>query len=190
MEQIYTLILTYKYAILLPLVMVGGPIVPVIAGSLAALGILDVFIAYAVSVTGTVTGDTIYYWIGRVARHTFIARFGHYMGITEAKIVEAEHHFDKHLGKTLFFAKITEAAVVVALLAAGAAKVNFRKFFSIVALIEIFKILMFILIGYYFGKYYVLISQYIDTSAAIGFAVIVASALVYWFFLRKKPQLI
>lgn len=170
--------------------MVGGPIVPVIAGSLASLGLLDIYIAYAVSVTGTVTGDTIYYWIGRLARHTFIARFGHFVGVTEARIIKAEAHYDKHLGKTLLFAKITEAAVIVALLAAGAAKVDFRKFLSTVALIEIFKIMTFILIGFYFGKYYVLIRQYLDNSVAVGFAVIVISLLVYWFFIRKKPNIV
>lgn len=189
MDQIFALILTYKYIILLPLVMVGGPIIPVVAGSLASVGILNLYIVYVVAVLGTVSGDSIYYWIGRVGRHTFIAKYGHHLGVTEGKIRYAEDHYKNHLGKTLFFGKITEAAVIVILMAAGAAKVDFKRFLRMVTLIEVFKVMMFTLIGFYFGKYYVFIKEYLDTSVAVGFAVIVFGALVYWLFIRKKKKL-
>lgn len=186
MEHIYSLLLVYKYVILFPLVMVGGPIVPVIAASFASFGLLNVYFVYIIALAGVVLGDTIYYWLGRIGRHSFVSKYGHYLGITEKKIERMEGHFKNHLGKTLLVAKITEATVVLVLVAAGVAKVDFRKFLTTVTLIEIFKILTFVFIGFYFGKYYILIKQYLDTSVAVAFAIMVMGALGYWFFGRKK----
>lgn len=186
MEQVVHLLLTYKYVILLPLGMIGGPIITVIASFLASLGILDVYIVYIVVLFGNVTGDIIYYLIGSIGGRKFIPKYGHYLGVTEERIKYAENHNQKHLGKTLFFAKITEVAVIPILIVMGITKVNFRKFLVTVVSIEIPKILMFTLIGFYFGKYYILIKQYLDTSVASVFVVAVVVALVYWFFMRKK----
>lgn len=186
MEHIYSLILTYKYILLFPLVMVGGPIVTVIAAFLASLGVLDISAVYAVAVLGTVTGDTVYYLIGRIGGHKFVPKYGRYLGVTEERIKYAEEHYQKHLGKTLLFGKFTEVAIVPILITVGITKVNFRRFLGTVALIEIPKVMMFTLIGFYFGKYYILINQYLHTWASVGFLVIVTGALVYWLFFRKK----
>jgi len=186
MENLIPFLEHYKYAILFPLAMTGGPLVTVIGASLASSGILDVRVVYTIAVLANVTGDTMYYWIGRSGRHTLIPKYGHYIGITEKRITHAEEHYQKHLGKTLLFGKITEAAIIPILIAAGATKVSFGRFLGMVIPIEIPKMLAFTFIGYYFGKYYVLIKQYSDTSVAIGFAIVIMTALVYWFLIRKK----
>lgn len=186
MEYIYSLILTYKYAILLPIAIVEGPITTIIGAFLASLGILDVYIVYVIAVLGNVIGDVVYYWIGRFGSHKFIPKYGHYVGVTESKIKYAEEHYRKHLGKTLFFGKITEAPIVAILIVAGATKVKFGRFLSMILLIEMPKMLVLTLIGFYFGKYYIQINQYLNTSVEIGLAAVVLGGLVYWFLIRKK----
>lgn len=180
------LLLVYKYAILLPIVIIEGPIITIIGAFLASQGFLNVYIVYLIAVLGNVIGDTIYYWIGRVGRHKVIPKYGHYLGVTDEKVRYAEVHYQKHLGKTLLFGKITEAPIVAILVMAGTTKVNFKKFLSMVTLIEIPKMFVLTLVGFYFGKYYVLIKQYLDTSIAIIFVVLVMIALIYWFLIRKK----
>jgi membrane protein DedA with SNARE-associated domain len=92
MEYFYTLIVVHKYLILLPIAIIEGPMITIIAGFLASLGILDFFIVYAIAVFGNLIGDNIYYWIGRLGEQEFISRYGRYVGVTKEKIEYAKKH--------------------------------------------------------------------------------------------------
>lgn len=193
MEYFYTLLVTYKYLILLPIAVVEGPIISIIAAFLASQGYLNVYIVYSIAVFGNVIGDTIYYSIGRVGRHTFIAKYGHYIGITDDRVKATEEHYKNHLLKTLIFSKLINAGIEIFLVTAGIAKVDFKKFIGGVFLVEIPKNILIVLIGYYFGKSYILIGKYLDNyfmAAGIFLVAIIIGFIIYKIIKQKRINLV
>lgn len=189
MEYFYTLLLTYKYLILLPIAIIEGPIIIIIASFLASQGILNIFVVYVIAVLGNVIGDCIYYSVGRIGRYTFIAKYGHYIGITSERIKSTEEHYKNHFLKTLIIAKITEAPVVPTLVAAGVSRVDARKFVLVSIALEMVKAVVIVLIGYYFGKFYVKIDGYFkDSILAFGiiFVLLILLIIVYKKIKAKK----
>jgi membrane protein DedA with SNARE-associated domain len=182
------LISAYGPFILLPIMIVEGPIITVVASFLASLGILNVFLVYVLAYLGNVIGDAIYYSLGRYGRERFILRYGKYIGLTQARIEYIEVHYQKHFLKTILIGKVTEAPIVPILVAAGTSRVDFRKFLFTVSSIEIFKVLIFVCVGFYFGKFYKVINTYFENSVlAIGI-ICVLIVLFFVFYNRLKAK--
>jgi membrane protein DedA with SNARE-associated domain len=127
LQQIIFLLTTHKYLFLFPVV-VEGPIITVIVGFLSSLGLLNIFIAYAVVVVVDIVGDTIYYELGYYGIQRSVNRWGRFLGITLEHVERLEKHFEKHSGKTLIIGKLSHGVGAVVLVAAGIARVPFRKF--------------------------------------------------------------
>lgn len=187
MEYFYTLLLTYKYAILLPISIIEGPIIIVIASFLASQGLMNVFIVYGIAIVGNLIGDSVYYSIGRLGRHTFIAKYGKYIGITDARVRATEEHYKNHLLKTILISKLLNAGIEVFLVTAGIAKVDFKKFIGGILLVEIPKNILIVAVGYYFGKSYVLIGKYLhDYFLAVMALLVVAIIGFIAYRINKK----
>ena len=70
----------------------------------------------------------MYYELGYYGRQRLINRWGHFLGITLERVERLEKHFEKHSGKTLIIGKLSHGVGAVVLVAAGIARVPFRKF--------------------------------------------------------------
>lgn len=177
--QIIQGLIYYKYWILLPIVVVEGPIITIISGFLSSLGYLNVFVAYGVIVFGDLAGDILYYATGRWGRSWFLDRWGHYIGITTDRIKQMEAHFENHSGKTLIVGKLSHAIGGVILVTAGVAKVPFWKFvwFNFIATLP--KTLILLLIGFYFGQAYAKFGKYLDYTAFATVALAVLFVIIY-----------
>ncbi len=186
MASLYSLLYTYKYAILLPLTIFEGPIVNVIAAFLASIGVMNIFAVYAIAVMGDLIGDILYYLIGRLGRHTIIPKYGRYLGITEDRIKFAEEHYKNHLLKTIAISKVAQAPILAALVLAGITKTDFLEFVAVVFLLALPKVLLFSIIGYYFGRSYVLIGQYLDNSVLAASIILVIVGIVYYIISRFR----
>jgi len=183
-----TLLEHYKYLILLPIAIIEGPIITIIAGFLVSLGILNFYASYAIVIAGDVIGDAIYYAIGRFGGRRFILKYGRFIGVTEESVQKAEAVYKDHLGKTIVISKITQAPILAVLVMAGVTKTDFKKFIWIIFLVTLVKALAFLLIGYYFGRSYQLIDGYINNSLIVGGIITAAAVLAYivWIKLAKK----
>ena len=182
MEQLEALIGAYSVWILLPLMIVEGPVVTLVASFIASLGLLNVVLVYFISVAGNLIGDLVYYSIGRFGREAFIEKYGKYIGVNREAILFAEKHYNDHLFKTIAIAKATEAPVVPALVLAGMARVDIKKFLIVSLVCEVPKMLVIVLIGYYFGKFYQTIEHYfkdIIFAAGVTLLLLVALLIVY-----------
>lgn len=178
----------YGAFILLPVMIVEGPITTVIASFLASLGLINVFLVYALALTGNIIGDFIYYGIGRFGRERFIKKYGKYIGLHEERIESLERHYKNHFFKTIFIAKVTEAPIVPTLVAAGLAKVDLRKYLLLTAAIEIPKTMIVVAIGYYFGKFYVAIGTYFK-DAVLAFGLTFACmGVLYVLYTKAKAK--
>jgi membrane protein DedA with SNARE-associated domain len=186
-QQIILLLTAHKYLFLFPVVVVEGPIITVIAGFLSSLGLLNIFIAYAVVVGGDIVGDIMYYALGYYGRQRFAKRWGRFLGITSERVERLEKHFEKHSGKTLVIGKLSQGVGAVVLVAAGIARVPFRKFIWYNFVPTLPKSLILLLIGYYVGESYIKISSYLD-YAAIGTVVAAIIFIVIYFMMRKVSK--
>ncbi|MCL4354044.1 VTT domain-containing protein, partial [Patescibacteria group bacterium] len=128
LDQIIGWLLVYKYVILFPVMVIEGPIITIIAGFLSSLDFLNIFIVFPVIVVADLTGDFIYYSIGRWGREGFLDKWGHYFGINAEKVVKLENHFEKHTRKTLIFGKLSHAFGAPILVAAGIVKIPIGRF--------------------------------------------------------------
>ncbi len=179
-------LLAYKYVVLLPVVVVEGPIITILAGFLVSLGQIDFLAAYGIVVAGDLVGDTLYYWLGHSGRTHFIERWGHYVGVTPERIERLEEHFTSHSGKTLIIGKLTHAVGGVVLMAAGASRMSFPRYlwYNFVATLP--KSLALLLIGYYFGRAYAELAHYLSWAGIVIMALAVLLVLGYAYIVLRR----
>lgn len=178
-------LLIYKYLYLFPISVLEGPIISIIAGFLASTNALNFWVAYLILIAGDLVGDTIYYCLGHFGRKSFLDRWGHYIGVDEKKVEQLETHFFDHGIKTLLVGKITQLPGGAILVAAGAAKMPYYKFMATNFVVTLPKILVMLIIGFYFGKAYLTINNYFKYTALIVGALLFVGIIV-WLIIKKK----
>lgn len=188
LAQIIQWVLIYKYYILFPVMVVEGPTITIIAGFLVSLGQLNFFLVLLAAVVANLVSDTILYAIGRWGR-----KWWKYFGLKPEKIQQVESHFERHKIKTLIFGKIALGIGNVALVAAGMGKMAYGKYIWINFLIEVPKSLIFLLVGFYFGRAYNIIDQYLQyaTIFAVAGAIIIFAVyeFVRWWVAKHYKEL-
>ncbi|OGH06833.1 MAG: hypothetical protein A2W22_02175 [Candidatus Levybacteria bacterium RBG_16_35_11] len=188
LPQIIEWLLVYKYIVLFPIMVIEGPIITIIAGFFASLSLLNIYIVYIVILVADLTGDVIYYSIGRWGRESFLDHYGKYLGLKKKNIERVESHFEKHRKKTLIAGKLSHAVGAPILVAAGIAKVPFFEFLWLNAVATLPKALAFLLIGYYFGQAYVRLNKYLD-YISLGFLILGILFIIFYFgFNRIKGK--
>lgn len=151
-DTILSLLESYPYLLLFPLVLLEGPISTVAAGLLVATGLIGWPVAYAVAVTADLTGDTLYYLLGRSARRPRAARLLARLGLTEEKLAVMESSFGRNEGKALVGAKVADFAAVPVFVAAGLTKVGYGRFLGWTATATVPKAGLLMLGGYFAGE--------------------------------------
>jgi membrane-associated protein len=183
LQEVAQWIFSYKYMVLFPVMVAEGPIITIIAGFLVSLGHLNGLATYLVLVVGDVTGDSIYYAIGRWSKGSLFGRWGRFLGITEKRLRQLEKYFYRHKTKTLLIGKWSHAIGAPILAAAGLARLPYEQFLAINFLATLPKTLLLLLIGFYFGRSYKRIATYLDYTAIAMIAL--ASLLVVLFVVMK-----
>jgi len=189
LDQIIGWLLVYKYVILFPVMVIEGPIITIIAGFLSSLDFLNIFIVFPVIAIADLTGDFIYYAIGRWGREKFIDKWGHYLGIDKQRVEKLEDHFEKHRKKTLIFGKLSHAFGAPILVAAGIVKIPLGQFMWFNFLATVPKSLIFLTIGYYFGQAYVRLNKYLDYLSITLIVLAVLTIIIYYCYNRFKKKI-
>jgi membrane protein DedA with SNARE-associated domain len=175
----------YGYALLFPLVVIEGPLVTVLAGFLCSMHVMNLYVTYAVAVAGDLAGDCLYYAAGRWGRKEFIEKYGHYVGVTPARISDVEHHFEQHGGKTLAVGKLLHGIGTAFLVAAGIIKMPFKRFFWYNLMATVPKSLALILLGYYLGEFLTTINRYLTVVSVLSIGFGLTVFLVYLLYFRN-----
>lgn len=184
-----SLLSQYKYFVLFPLAAFEGPIVSFVTGFAVSLGYLNPLIAYGMLLLGDLIPDSVYYFIGRYGeKRSLVARYGGKVGITESRFAVIQHLWRVHPWKTMFFSKIAYGLSTIFLISAGLSKMPLRKFYLYAFPITFFQYGALMLLGYYFGNSYSLISAYFK-----GFEIVIAVVAVillagYYFFMRSMRK--
>jgi membrane-associated protein len=165
MSHVITLLQQYKYIILLPIAILEGPIITIIAGFLVSMGQLNAFLVFPLVVAGDAIGDGCCYLIGRFG-HGIVRNYGPKFGVTPKKITAVKHYFHTHRKKALFLSKVLHGIGFTGLIVAGSLKIPYSKFFLTCFLTTLAQSFLFLMIGILFGHAYDQIGQYLNYYAA------------------------
>ena len=176
-QQIFQFLSHYGYWLMLPLMIVEGPIVTIVSGMLARLGAFNIFIVFGFSVVGDMIGDVIIYWLGYRFGMAFVRRVGKYMGITENLVLKIEKYFKKHGGKTIFTVKATTGLCFATFATAGIIKMDFKKFLKYSFLGGLAWSGFLVILGYFYGYMWFELRQYIQWVGWLIFFVAIATVI-------------
>ena len=141
----------WAYFLLALMVAVEGPIFTLTGAAAASAGLMSPVGVFASASIGNLTADTLWYSLGYLGRMDLIIRFGGRLGIKESFITRLQKDVNAHIHKILFIAKLTMGLVIPTLIAAGLARVPFKRWFGILFTAECIWTGSLVLIGYYFG---------------------------------------
>jgi membrane protein DedA with SNARE-associated domain len=191
MPTVLALLISYRYAVLIPLAILEGPIVAMIAGLLVHAGLFNFFIAYLILIMGDVISDTFSYYVGYVGgeRFSWIKR-----RIAKSKLLT--HHrqalvkvWDKHPFVTLILAKLAYGLTFPFLVSAGLIRFSYRRFISDVLAIATVQYLIFLGIGYAFGGLIAQATHFVDITfilVAVGVILVLVGYFVAGSYARRK----
>ncbi len=161
-QNIFVFLQHYGYLIMLPLMIIEGPVATIIAATMAALGAFNVFVVLLFSIIGDIFGDVILYSLGRSFGIGFVRRVGKYIGITENLVLRMEKYFLHHGGKTIFLVKSTTGLCWAAFTAAGIVRMDFKKFLKYSFLGGVVWSGFLVAMGYFYGYLWREIKEYIE----------------------------
>jgi membrane protein DedA with SNARE-associated domain len=182
-------LVAYRYLIVYPLAILEGPVVMMISGFLVRTGFFSFWPVYLLLMAGDLTGDIAWYFVGRHGARPLIRRYGHFISLTEENVEKMEKLFHKHEMKILLISKITMGFgfALATLIAAGAAKIPFKRYFFINFFGQFVWTGILMAVGFFFGQLYTLV----DKSLRWGFVValiLLVFAAIYGFgkAMRKR----
>lgn len=120
------------------------------AGTLAALpnSTLNVWLLILLLMVAAIVGDTVNYWIG----HYLGDRAYNIKWIKREYLDRTHAFFEKHGGKTIFLARFVPIVRTFAPFVAGMGKMSYGYFFSYNVFGGIVWVLVFTLMGFFFGN--------------------------------------
>lgn len=183
----------YGYLSVFVLSIAEGPLVTIFAAALASQGLLDVWVVYGVLLAGDLTGDSAYYALGRWAVGPLAHLAKNRTSRTFAGRVERlSQRLRTNGGRILLFGKLTHSAGFLILLAAGAARIHFRTYFFYNLLGTLPKAALLMVMGYYFGRFYTVLSGPFKIVGVIVFALVLGGLFFlvrrHWLFPEKLQE--
>lgn len=190
-QNIFQFLHQYGYFVMLPLMIVEGPVATVISAMLSSLGAFNVFIVLLLSILGDMIGDIIFYALGYRFGMGFVKSVGKYAGITEKLVFRMEKYFARHGGKTIFAVKSTTGLCWATFTAAGIVKMDFRKFVKNSFYGGVVWSGFLVVMGYFYGYLWREIKQYIEwVGWAVSIAVLVSIVAVNLYKSKQAKKLL
>jgi membrane-associated protein len=153
------------------------------AGSLAALGSLNVWALFALLALAAIVGDTVNYWIGHY--------FGPRVFSTSSRFLKREYldrthaFYEKHGGKTIFLARFIPIIRTFAPFVAGVGRMSYGYFITYNVVGGLVWTALFIFGGYFFGN----LPFVKNNFSLVIMAIVVISVLpAVWEALRSKAS--
>ena len=178
----------YGAAILLPLSILEGPIVTILAGYASRLGMFQVPVAFVIVVLGDLIGDAVFYFLGMHGVGRIPQRWREKLGLMPDRVAALSEHFDAKGGRTLILAKITHSAGAAVMVAAGFARMNFPLFMWYNLLGTVPKSAALLALGYVLGEAATQLGPTITEGSLVLLFLIIVGAGIWWVWGRKKPQ--
>jgi len=150
----------WAYVVLAIVVAVEGPVTTLAGAVAASTGLLNPVLVFVSASIGNLIADTLWYSLGYLGKIEWAVRYGGWLGIKEQSIARLQKDVQDHIHKILFLAKLTLGFVIPTLIAAGLARVPFKRWFGVLFAAECLWTGSLVLVGYYFGY----LTQQIETD--------------------------
>ncbi|GES26982.1 hypothetical protein Aple_098810 [Acrocarpospora pleiomorpha] len=150
--MLWTAMSDHPYALLGPLVLVEGPAATVLAGSLVGTGMATFWPILLIVVAADVAGDSVMYVLGRFGTRPRVARILRRLGLTVQRQDRLTAAVTRSLPRVVAGAKAVDITAVPAFLAAGLARVPYRRFVSWIVPASAVRAAVLLGIGVLFGR--------------------------------------
>jgi len=155
------------YLLIFVIMFLEGPITTYGAAFFAALGYLNIWFVFILSIFGNLVPDVMYYFCGRFSRIKTIERWMNFFGVDKRRIKWVEHHLRNHAAKAIVIIKLVPIVPGVGLFLTGFMKVPFKKFFLVSAIFNIVASVVFCILGFYSGITVNEFSKFLKTGEII-----------------------
>jgi membrane protein DedA with SNARE-associated domain len=149
---------------------------------------LDISLIIAVAAAGAILGDNLGFWVGRRYGLNFLRRYGHYVHLSESRLLIGQWLFRRYGGRVVFFGRFTAFLRTYAALLAGALSFPCREFLLWNASGGVVWAACFGLGGYLFGHAIKLVAG--PLSAALFICVVVGIGGLWWMFKSHEARLL
>ena len=119
----------WNYIFLALLVAIEGPIATLLGAAAASAGMMKPLPVFVAASFGNLIADSLWYLMGRAGKIGWLVRWGGWSGIRPHHLERLQQAMHDHAIKVLLFAKLTVSLVIPSLIAAGLARVPWRKWF-------------------------------------------------------------
>lgn len=190
-QEILNFLSDWGYFVILPLMIIEGPIVTILAAMLASFGVLNAWTVLTFSILGDIIGDVVLYWLGKTWGMSFVDKVGKHIGITRKLVLKMEKYFNGHGGKTIFAVKSTTGLCWATFVAAGIVRMDFKKFVGYSILGGVVWSGFLVAMGYFYGYMWQEIKQYIEWAGwlAISLAAITFISITFYKKYQSKKLL-
>jgi membrane protein DedA with SNARE-associated domain len=159
----------WSYFLLAILVAVEGPIATLLGAVAASTGFLNPVLVFVSASLGNLTADIL--------------------GVKENVMTRLQEDIHDHIHKVLFIAKLTMGLVIPALIAAGLARVPFKRWFGVLFGAECIWTGSLVLVGYYFGAFIQQFEANLRWISLAGAIVLVVIVITYLSQLRHRMEI-
>jgi membrane protein DedA with SNARE-associated domain len=125
----------WGYLILAIFVAVEGPIATLLGAAAASAGLMR--------------PDSLWYSLGSAGKLEWLLRYGRRFGVRKRHLERLTEEMHNHATKILLIAKLTAGFIIPSLIAAGLAKVPWKRWFPVILSGEMIWTGTLVLIGYY-----------------------------------------
>jgi membrane protein DedA with SNARE-associated domain len=136
----------WNYLLLMVLIIIQGPIMTMLGGAAASVGLLNPALVFIAAITGNLCADIFWYAVGRGKR---LGRLADWREKRPQRLEGLRRGMQAKAIPFLLMAKLSLGMAVPALIAAGLARVPWRRWFPAVFSGEIVWTGSLLLIGYY-----------------------------------------
>ena len=138
----------WSYPLLTVLVILEGRIVTLLAAVAASLGYMRLPPVMISAIVGGIVADGLWYLLGYKYGKEPVLRYGRWLGLRRHHLEQVQSEMREHGPRLLFVAKAFSVLVIPVLVAAGVARVPFRRWFPIVLLGELVWVPALAVIGF------------------------------------------
>jgi hypothetical protein len=133
-------------------------------------------------------GSTALYYACRIAGRGLVYRYGRFIRLTPERLDTAERWLKKHGTSAVFFGRLVPGLRIVTTVACGVFEVPFRVFFPAMSLGALLYIVVYTLLGFYFGPPVLNVLERVHIPfGLLGW--LLPLALILWWIVRARQEL-
>src|SRR5438477_9674367 len=159
---------------------VPGDVLMLILGVHARQGFVPLWQAIAATWLGTLIGSTFLYFAARMAGRGLVYRYGRFIRLTPERLDRAERWLKQHGTRAVFLGRLVPGLRIVTAVACGVFDVPFAVFFPAMSLGALLYILVYTLLGYFFGRPVLRLLEAVHIPFALLGSLVPLALFLFW----------